>query len=131
MKSMRLVRRLSALAFAALVALAAATPLEALACGSVSVCPMMKAMAKGAGRASCHAARGAAAAGMSTPMSCCRTEPGTPVAPAVPFAAPAATLTPLAVEVAVAGLVATAAPEAPRADHAALGLYTLHAVWRI
>ena len=126
---MRLVRRFSALAFAALVALAAATPLEALACGSASPCPMMKAV-KGAGGATCHGARRAPAAGMSTPMSCCRNEPAAPVAPVVPLLAPAA-VSQLAVEVAAAELVAPPAPEAPRADHAALGLYTLHAVWRI
>ena len=131
MVPMQLARRLSAFALAMLVAFVAATPLEALACGKISVCPMMKALAGGKAAASCHGARSAAQAGMSMPMDCCRSEKAAPVAPAVTAHAAAPAVSHFAFA-AVAAVALAATPEvAPRADHAALGLYTLHAVWRI
>ena len=126
MERMRFARRLSSFALAVLVALAAATPLEALACGSAAPCPMMKLM-KGSAKAPCHPS---GAAGMSTPMSCCANPPAAPVAPAVPSLALAPSSGPVAAGVAVAP-AAPLAFAAPRADYSAVGLYTLHAVWRI
>ena len=128
MEWMRTACRLSALAVAAVVALAAATPLEALACDRVAPCPMMKA-AKAGGGTPCHAGDGATT-GMAMPMDCCSNEPAAPVAPTVPTLAPAMAAAPFAAAPVVV-LAALPKVESTRDERSGQALFELHAVWRI
>jgi hypothetical protein len=119
---MAIARRLFSLGIALTLAALAASPAEALRCRTVSACPMMA-----NAEVPCHG--GETGAGMTVPMDCCRQDSLAPPAPTV-LAAAAAVLF---------ALPAPSADFAPglvpgggfRANLQALGLFTLHAVWRI
>lgn len=66
---------------------------------------------------------------MTAPMGCCETKATAALSPAA-FAVAPATTAPLA-DAGLATAPAPAVSEAWRPNRQALGLYTLHAVWRI
>ncbi|MGE0640174.1 MAG: hypothetical protein AB7G12_01360 [Thermoanaerobaculia bacterium] len=125
---MSVLRRLVLVPLIALLALSAAAPLDAMRCETKRACPMM------ANRAGlCHpqgAATGNRPGELSVPMDCCRQSAIAAAAPAVPGTARQQAALP---EIAALPLPLRHEPAAAahRANHQALGLFTLHAVWRI
>jgi hypothetical protein len=125
MAAMAILRRSGALLFAALLVCLAATPLAAQRCTSRRACPMMAKMGS-----PCHAPGAGSMPGMATPMSCCEPKATTTPAPS------ASALAPGLVALPTAGVPALAADEIStaaswRANRHDVGLFTLHAVWRI
>lgn len=122
---MLIVRRAAGLCLVASLALAVASPLDAMRCATRQACPMM---AKG--RGACHMPAPTASRELSAPLSCCRSEAVAVSSAPVSALAGATTLAPQ-VSPTAEPAAESSAPVGFRANRHELGLFTLHAVWRI